>query len=180
MKPKWILIAEHEIGVDEEPGHKQDARILEYHAATTLHAKEDEVPWCSSFINWVFMQLGWFRTMSAAAISWTKWGIKLDGYRYGCVCVKKRKGGNHVFFGVGERLGFVLGLGGNQGNKVGLSWYPKSEIIGYFWPKEAKDLLHDMPKTESPKTEAVNAAQSAPKSGFFKSVLDAIKRLFKS
>ncbi len=49
----WMKIALAELGVHENslPGH-QNQRIIQYHAATSLKAQTDEVPWCSSFVNW--------------------------------------------------------------------------------------------------------------------------------
>ena len=59
MKPKWLEIALKEVGVSEIKGG-ENKRILEYHASTTLKAKEDEIPWCSSFVNWCMVQaLNW-------------------------------------------------------------------------------------------------------------------------
>ena len=54
----WMMIAEAELGITEFPGAKHNNRILEYHATTGLSADDDETPWCSSFVNWNFQQLG--------------------------------------------------------------------------------------------------------------------------
>lgn len=43
-------------GTHEESGSKQNQTIIDFHRATTLHAKEDEVPWCSSFMNFCQLQ----------------------------------------------------------------------------------------------------------------------------
>jgi uncharacterized protein (TIGR02594 family) len=143
LEPKelpWMEIAKRELGQREIAGDKDNPRIVEYHATTRLKAAEDEIPWCSSFVNWVFTQLKWERTNSAGASSWTKWGTKLLNPRYGCVVVKSRVGGNHVCFFVRAEsrdgvAGFI-GLGGNQGNKVCEAWYPLSSVKAYRWPKE--------------------------------------------
>ncbi len=43
-------------GVHEESGSKQNQTIIDFHRATTLHASQDEVPWCSSFMNFCQLQ----------------------------------------------------------------------------------------------------------------------------
>src|SRR6266516_1789775 len=55
----WMSIAEGELGIHENslPG-ENNQRILEYHQTTTLAALTDEVPWCSSFVNWVMKKAG--------------------------------------------------------------------------------------------------------------------------
>lgn len=38
--------------VEEIPGRNHNDMIIEFHATTELAANTDEVPWCSSFVNW--------------------------------------------------------------------------------------------------------------------------------
>ena len=124
-KPKWLEIAEAEIGQKEIKGG-ENPRIIEYFTATTYPAKEDEVPWCSAFVNWCMKQADIFRTTSAAAISWASWGERLTEPREGCVVVirQRKKGtdqatgsssGNHVGFFQRIENGYIYLLGGNQG-----------------------------------------------------------------
>ena len=135
--PEWLKIAARESGVSEVPGPGDNPRILEYHRETSLGASDDSVAWCSSFANWCMKQAGIEGTNSAAARSWLTWGKKLDEPRNGCVVVLKR-GANpaqgHVAFYVGDGTGNVRVLGGNQGNQVKISNYPKSMLLGYRWP----------------------------------------------
>ena len=148
MKPKWMEIAEGEIGQHEVKGG-ENPRILEYHAATTLEAREDEIPWCSSFVNWCFQQAGIEGTRSAAAISWTKWGEMLATPREGCVVVIRQRfkggdgktgsaSGNHVAFFKGLENGAISLLGGNQGDSVKVSNFRLAsyQVLAYRWPKE--------------------------------------------
>ena len=53
-KPPWMVLAEQELarGVREYAGPAANPRIVDYHAATSFAATDDEVPWCSSFVNW--------------------------------------------------------------------------------------------------------------------------------
>jgi uncharacterized protein (TIGR02594 family) len=148
VKPKWLEIAEKEIGQAEKRGC-ENSRIVEYHATTSLKAKDDETPWCSSFVNWSVLQAGFPETDSAAAKSWLNWGQPLTVPRVGCICIirQKQKGndkatgsasGYHVAFWLKEEKGRVFLLGGNQGDQVKVSSFGLAsyEICGYRWMEE--------------------------------------------
>ena len=147
-KPKWLEIAEREIGTKEVVGG-ENPRIVEYHASTTLHANEDEVPWCSSFVNWCIEQAGYKGTKNALAKSWLTWGDEITTPTLGCVCIiqQKQKGedkktgsatGFHVGFWLAEKDNRVHLLGGNQSDQVKMSSFGLTsyEIMGYRIPKE--------------------------------------------
>lgn len=134
--PKWLKVAEDEIGVKEAAGSADNPKIIEYHSACSLKAKDDAVHWCSAFVNWCMKEVDVKRTDSAAAVSWLKWGKKLDKPRHGCVVVLKR-GKNpafgHVAFYVGESDANIRLLGGNQSDQVKVSTFPKTMVRGYRW-----------------------------------------------
>lgn len=139
MEPDWLMRARREIGVKERPGEKHHPRILEYHAATRLHAVADEVPWCSAFACWVMEQSGIASTRSASARSWLGWGQPLLVPMPGCIVVLERPtadnpGSGHVAFYLGQQDGKLLLLGGNQANQVCMRPYPEDRVIGYRWP----------------------------------------------
>lgn len=135
-KPKWLEIAEFEIGVKEVTGG-ENPRIIEYHSTTTLRAKEDEVSWCSSFVNWCMKQAGIKGTGFANARSWLDWGQKLEYPIEGCIVVLKRgvnpKSG-HVGFFINKKNGWVKVLGGNQSDQVKYSNFKETEVLGYREP----------------------------------------------
>lgn len=135
--PRWYEVAKGEIGIKEIPGDEHNSRILEYHNATSLQATPDEIPWCSSFVNWCMRQANFHGTDSAAARSWLRWGESLDEPREGCIVVLKRGSSQwqgHVGFYVGESTdGFIDVLGGNQKNAVNISRYPASKLLDYRW-----------------------------------------------
>ena len=137
---KWMDIAKREIGITEIPGKGNADRILGYHSTTSLHATEDSVPWCSSFVNWVVTRSGLDGTNSARARSWLGWGREIDIPAYGCIVVLWRKSKysskGHVGFFVGfnEDKTRVFLLGGNQSDKVKVSSYPSSRILSYRLP----------------------------------------------
>jgi uncharacterized protein (TIGR02594 family) len=128
---RFYETAKKEMGINELSGAKHNKRILEYHATTTLKAKSDEVPWCSSFVNWVVFKCSMEGTNSAAARSWMKWGKGLTKPVKGCIVVFTRTGGGHVGFYHSEDKGFIYVLGGNQSNSVNISAYAKSRLLGY-------------------------------------------------
>jgi uncharacterized protein (TIGR02594 family) len=145
----WMAIATGEVGVSELAGPGQDnKRIVEYHGATSLLAKDDATPWCSSFVNWVMKKAGHRGTNNALARSWLDWGEPLSSPRYGAITVVKRRGaqsdaatgsttGFHVAFYVGSTATHIELLGGNQGDSVKISKYPLSayELHGFRWPR---------------------------------------------
>lgn len=138
LKPIWLNKAIGEIGVEETPGVKSTARVVEYHKSTAAGAAPDSVPWCSSFVNWVFKICGVEGTRSKAALSWLQWGEKC-GPIVGAVGVIRwrpwqRKG--HVGFVVGKTPeGRIILCGGNQGDAVSLKSYPRRKFAGFRWPE---------------------------------------------
>jgi uncharacterized protein (TIGR02594 family) len=143
-----MKIAKKEIGQEEVVGKGNNPRIIKYHASTSLKAKTDETPWCSSFVNWVIKQANMEGTDSAAAASWLTWGEKSSA-KSGAITVIRNasaanssltSSGNHVGFLIKETATHYVLLGGNQSDCVKESRYPKSSwtLRGYRWPKKAE------------------------------------------
>lgn len=128
---KAYSVAYSEMGQKEIPGSNDNPRIVEYHQSTSLKASDDETPWCASFVNWVLKQMGEKGTNSAAAKSFATWGKELKAPVKGCIAVFTRDGGGHVAFVDHVTGDYVYCLGGNQSNKVCISAYPKSRLLGY-------------------------------------------------
>jgi len=126
-----------EVGIREVLGAKDNPRIVEYHKETSLKAKyhKDSVAWCSAFVCWCHERVGVPSTRSAAARSWLEIGRKIKKPKEGDVVVfwrsspKSWKG--HVAFFVREDGDYIICLGGNQSNKVGINKYKKSRVLGY-------------------------------------------------
>lgn len=144
--PAWMKIAKAEeaAGVHEIKGKAANPRIIEYHAATTLKAKSDEVAWCASFVNWCLAKAGITGTRSAAAASFASWGNATSA-KYGAITViynsaaansSLSTSGNHVGFLVEETKTHYVLLGGNQSDSVKVSNFPKTKwkVKGMRWP----------------------------------------------
>ena len=138
MKPRWLIIAEQELGVHETPGPKATARIVEYDKATTLKATSDEVPWCAAFVCWCLEQAGIESTHSAAAKSFLSWGIDIgDKPVEGCIVVLKFVSGNHhvTFYDGYMDSETIIGLGGNQSDQVKRSNYMVEYVESFRMPE---------------------------------------------
>ena len=140
--PEWYRIARRELkdGIVEFAGEAtHNPRIIEYHATVETTPDANEVPWCSSFVNWCMEQAEVRGTDSATARSWERWGKKLSEPQLGAVAVfwreSKSSGKGHVGFFVEETSRNVSVLGGNQGDQVSIAPQSKARLLGYRWPK---------------------------------------------
>ena len=129
METPWMDIAKEEIGVHEiESG--DSSRIVEYHSVTSLHAMDDDTPWCAAFVCWVLHEAGYDHTHSAWAKNYLKYGDKCDP-KYGAIMIFSRgHESGHVGFYVGEDYGTYHILGGNQKNSVCIANMPKTKFLG--------------------------------------------------
>lgn len=142
-EPFWMALARREIGIKEIPGPGNHPRVLEYLSFTRLAPKhqQDETPWCSGFMCFVFECSDIASTKSAAARSWEDWGEGRTKLEPGCVVVFSR-GPNpaHGHVGLYTRddphnpLNIMV-IGGNQNNRVCEASYPKERIVAIRWPR---------------------------------------------
>lgn len=132
--PYQIAQAELALDVREVPGHAHNPRIVMYHNSTDASAGNvDEVPWCSSFVNYCVEQGGMTGTDSQWALHWDSWGPDVTTPREGDIAVFERVGqGGHVGFVVEDLPDHVKVLGGNQSDRVKISTYPKDGVLGSF------------------------------------------------
>ena len=142
----WISKAWQHISLTENTSKtKHNPKILEWLAKMGSFNgehkawwKEDETPWCGTFVGAIlgesnrYVIPSWYRAGDWAD---SRYMTKLDKPAYGAIAIKKRKGGNHVFFIVGKNSkGQIMGLGGNQGNKVSIIPFSLSDIYAIYWP----------------------------------------------
>ena len=146
-EPRWLTHARQYIGVAEIPGLKHEPKILQWWKAIKRGGiKTDEVPWCAAFVGALLEDVGVPSTRYESAASYLKWGVPLQQAMVGCVVVFTRNGGGHVGFVVGkDKLGNLLVLGGNQGDKVSIRAFPLARVAGYRWPEPGPALLTALP-----------------------------------
>jgi len=153
-EPPWMAIARHELccGVAEVRGPGHNPRVAEYLGSVGI-GPDDDVPWCSAFVNWVLEQVGIRGTGLGNARSWVHWagGTTIARPIRGCISVFWRdsiaSGKGHVGFyaGTSTRPGCVLLLGGNQLNQVCFKNYRLDRLLGYRWPLGVRqpDILRE-------------------------------------
>lgn len=130
-------LAQRFVGVKETPGAASTPIVLAMLQLDGDWPKDDSVPWCSGFCNWIAWLLRLPRSKSLAARSWLDVGrpIQLDDAQpQNDVVILSRDGGGHVGFFAGlegPRDGRrVLILGGNQSDAVTVSAFPIERVLG--------------------------------------------------
>jgi uncharacterized protein (TIGR02594 family) len=101
---------------------------LEKYHGSAVGVSPDDVPWCSSFVNWCLGRAFLTGTNNRAARSWHRWGCGTDSPVRGDIAVFIRKDASwkgHVGFYWEDDGRFVSVLGGNQSNAVSISAFPK-------------------------------------------------------
>jgi uncharacterized protein (TIGR02594 family) len=139
--PRWMLIAEAEIGTREIPGKTDNPRILEYQRATRLdeQALGDDTAWCAAFVSWCLQRGGMKNPRYALARNYLKYGKKATAPQFGDILVFHR-GDNawqgHVCFYVRDTGVAYEVLGGNQHNSVCYTHESKQDLIDIRRPFE--------------------------------------------
>lgn len=144
---KWTDEAMAHLGTAEIPGPKHNTKIQGWLKTLGAWWTDDETPWCGVFVAHCMQVAGisrpkhWYR-----AKGWLDWGVTLKAPIPGCVCILEREGGGHVFIVLGRTaVGDLVGIGGNQGNKVSIASFQASRAIGYRWPSGVPVTSDPMP-----------------------------------
>lgn len=139
VEPPWIKVARSLIGTKEIPGPSHNTFISKGWARLKAGwFNDDETPWCGFFVAHCMDAAGLpypAKGEFARAASWATYGVACPA-QVGAIGVKKRAGGNHVFFIVGETADkrFFKALGGNQGNAVSIIDIAKADVFAIRWP----------------------------------------------
>lgn len=174
---KLIKTAVKELGQKEVTGSAHNDRIVKYAEESGITGiSTDEVPWCSTFVNWVAFKSGLKRTNKANARSWLNIGLNVDQHpEPGDIVIFWRenpqswKGHVGFFFGFSKNGTRVYCLGGNQGNQVSISAYPADTVLGFRRLISRRRLqLPDSPLERGDGGEKVKQLQHALKTAGYK------------
>jgi uncharacterized protein (TIGR02594 family) len=128
--PPWLIEARKCIGLAEIPGPATAPIIAAW-------LSKIRAAWCgTAMANWMLAAGIEPPKEPYRALNWMAWGLPLDrGPVVGAVGVLKRHGGGHVTLAVGhDRLGNILGLGGNQRDAVRISAFAPESFVAWRWP----------------------------------------------
>lgn len=137
-------LAQRFVGIQEVPGTTTNPQVLAMLRLDDSWPQDDSVPWCSAFTNYVAWLLRLPRSKSLRARSWLLVGevVALEDAEPGFdVVILKRGSGTqpgpdvieapgHVGFYAGTEGSKILVLGGNQGDSVSITLYPKKDLLG--------------------------------------------------
>jgi uncharacterized protein (TIGR02594 family) len=149
-EPAWVAEGRRLLGTREIPGPKHNGWIAAGWARLGAGwFNDDETPWCGFFVAHCMDAAGLPYPKGgrfASAAAWADYG-HASRPQLGAIAVKKRKGGNHVFFIVGETgdRRFFKALGGNQGNMVSIVDIPKAEVFAIRWPDGVREMNLPLP-----------------------------------
>ena len=136
-EPAWIIAARSKIGQKEVIGSKHNPWISTgWQRLGVSWFNDDETPWCGFFAAWALAEAGLtYPKEFPRAASYKTYGVPCAA-QVGAIGVKSRKGGNHVFFIVGQTPDkmFYKCLGGNQGNAVNIMDILKTDVDDIRWP----------------------------------------------
>jgi uncharacterized protein (TIGR02594 family) len=142
-----LKIAFNELGTEEIVGNNHNPEVLKYAKETNIAGvTTDEVPWCSTFVNWVAMKSGLQYSGKANARSWLNIGTRVTVPEPGDIVVFWRespqswKGHVGIFLGVSTDKKRVYCIGGNQGNRVSVSAYRLDTVLAFQRLANAKKL----------------------------------------
>lgn len=127
------------LGLKEVPGTKSNPLILWMLLLDSAWPSDDEVPWCSAFVNTICHFLDLPRSRSLAARSWLTIGddVPLVAAQRGFDVVVLSRGSNPTQGHVGFFGGFdihnprnIYVRGGNQGDQVSDMLFPIDRVVG--------------------------------------------------
>lgn len=178
----WIDSARKELGVreiagsearyaadDPNPGlrgqlvdpsfPKSNPQIVRYHELGGMGRAPDDVPWCSSFLNFVMRAAAETGSGKPNAQSWLEWGKEVAPPVIGCIAVIRGSDGQgnddrgHVGIVVGRSEdGAWAILGGNQGERVCVT-FERRPIASFRVPEDYTPIPADgeLPLLDGPR-----------------------------
>ena len=136
----WYSEAVRQYGTAEIPGPASNMEILDWADDLDIAYANDDIPWCGLFVAHCIgstLQDESLPGNPLGARQWLKFGIETAPTR-GSVLVFWRSSPQswkgHVGFYAGEDNDAYCVLGGNQSDKVSLTWIAKSRLLEARWP----------------------------------------------
>lgn len=135
--PRMVAAALAEFGVRETGGPGNTARIMQWAQETGLADayRADSIPWCGLFMAHVARVAGKVPPPAPLwALSWARFGVEGGQPELGDVLVFQRPGGGHVGLYIGEDSRCYHVLGGNQGDRVGITRIARERLYAVRQP----------------------------------------------
>ena len=133
-----LKIAFSQLGIKEIKGTEDNPEIVKYAQETGIKAIDnDEIPWCSTFVNWCAQEAGLPKSGKPNARSWMSVGKATKNPEPGDIVVFWResihswKGHVGIFLGFNQDASKVFCLGGNQGDSVSVADYNAGKVLGF-------------------------------------------------
>jgi len=142
-----LKIAASQLGVKEITGTEDNPQIIAYATETGITGiHNDEIPWCSTFVNWCAMKAGLPFSGKPNARSWvhvgttTKEPIPGDIVVFWRESIDSWKGHVGIFLGFNQDASKVFCLGGNQKNEVSFAEYDVHKVLSYRGLNTTKNI----------------------------------------
>jgi uncharacterized protein (TIGR02594 family) len=145
--PLWLDLARSDLGVSEVVGPKASLVIKGYFRdAGHPEIEDDETAWCAAASCSWLKRAGFPvppRATSLMAMSFESYGVALDEFRPGAICVfyrgakREKTWQRHVAIGVRETKTHIVCIGGNQSNSVSEQKFAKKDLVAMRWPVAA-------------------------------------------
>lgn len=164
--PSWLSFARRLIGTKEKIGPEHNPVVLKFWETAQIKFRvvDDETPWCAAFVGAMLFSVGYPGTCSGMARSYSNSNLFIkipdeSPIPIGAIAVfsspSRGKTAGHVGFVEGQTPTHLLILGGNQGNSVSVAPFPRSNLIGLFWPAKAPNhnKMPEAPYSQAAPTE---------------------------
>lgn len=141
-----LKVAFSQLGIKEISGDEDNPQIVKYAEETGIGGiNNDEIAWCSTFVNWCAKESDLPLSKKANARSWLNVGQKVTSPKPGDIVVFWResihswKGHVGIFLGFNGNANKLYCLGGNQSNAVTIATYDTGKVLGYRRLVEVKE-----------------------------------------
>lgn len=147
-----LKIAISQIGEKEIKGSEHNEQIISYAEETGISGiTTDEIPWCSTFVNWCAMKADLPYSGKPNARSWINTGKTTTDPTPGDIVVFWResirswKGHVGIFMGFNHDNSKVFCLGGNQNNEINISEYNADRVLSFRSLEKRESLAIPQP-----------------------------------